>query len=49
MGPSYGQYCTRIVNGILFHSLPYDKQNPYTLQTSEFNNLEQLVRMVALD
>lgn len=39
VGPSYGQYCTRIVNGILFHSLPYDKQNPYTLQTSEFNKL----------
>lgn len=39
VGPSYGQYCTRIVNGILFHSLPYDKQNPNTLQTSEFNKL----------
>lgn len=39
VGPSYGQYCTRIVNGILFHSLPYGQQNPYTLQTSEFNKL----------
>lgn len=39
VGPSYGQYCTRIVNGILFHSLPYDQRNPYTLQTSEFNKL----------
>ena len=39
VGPSYGQYCTRIVGGILFHSLPYDKQDPFTLQTQEYNKL----------
>ncbi len=39
VGPSYGQYSTRIVGGILFHSVPYSKQNPYTLQASEFNKL----------
>lgn len=39
VGPSYGQYSTRIVGRILFHSLPYDKQNPYTLQTDEYNKL----------
>ena len=39
MGPSYGQYSTRIVGGILFHSVPYSKQNPYTLSTKAFNQL----------
>ena len=40
MGPSYGQYCTRIVNGILFHSVwyynNYDKASQSTVQ---YNNL----------
>ena len=36
---SYGQYSTRIVNRILFHSVPYDKQDPYTLLTEEYNKL----------
>ena len=36
---SYGQYSTRIVNRILFHSVPYDKMNPYTLLTEEYNKL----------
>lgn len=39
VGPSYGQYCTRIVGGILFHSLPYNQQNIRTLQTNEYNKL----------
>lgn len=39
MGPSYGQYSTRIVGGILFHSVPYKKQNPYTLSANAFNQL----------
>lgn len=39
MGPSYGQYSTRIVGGILFHSVPYSKQNPYTLSAKAFNQL----------
>ena len=39
MGPSYGQYSTRIVGGILFHSVPYNKQNPYTLSAKAFNQL----------
>lgn len=39
MGPSYGQYSTRIVGGILFHSVPYNKMNPYTLSPSMYNQL----------
>ena len=39
MGPSYGQYSTRIVGGILFHSVPYKKRNPYTLSANAFNQL----------
>ncbi|MFR2822395.1 MAG: L,D-transpeptidase [Thomasclavelia sp.] len=33
------KYFTRIVNRILFHSVPYDKMNPYTLSTEEYNKL----------
>lgn len=36
---SYGQYSTRIVNRILFHSVPYDEQDPYTLFAEEYNKL----------
>ena len=39
MGPSYGQYSTRIVNGILFHSVPYNKMNIYTLSARMYNQL----------
>ncbi|WP_278627784.1 L,D-transpeptidase family protein [Thomasclavelia cocleata] len=36
---NYGQYSTRIVNRILFHSVPYDEQDPYTLFAEEYNKL----------
>lgn len=39
IGPSYGQYSTRIVGGILFHSVPYNKMNPYTLSPRMYNQL----------
>ncbi|MGN1206604.1 MAG: L,D-transpeptidase family protein [Eubacterium sp.] len=39
MGPCYGQYCSRIYKGILFHSVWYHKQNPGTLSNSSYNRL----------
>ena len=39
MGPSYGQWCTRIVDGILFHSVFYSKMNNRTLSVSAYNKL----------
>lgn len=39
IGPSYGQYSTRIVGGILFHSVPYNKMNIYTLSPRMYNQL----------
>lgn len=41
MGPSYGQYCTRIHGGILFHSVWYYEKNPTTQSTVQFNKLGQ--------
>lgn len=38
-GPCYGQYCSRIYKGILFHSVWYHKQNPGTLSNSSYNRL----------
>lgn len=35
----HGQYATRIVGSILFHSVPYTSQNVDRLQTEEFNKL----------
>lgn len=35
----WGQYSTRIVNGILFHSAWYYKQDPSTLSANEYNKL----------
>lgn len=54
MGPSYGQYSTRIVGGILFHSVPYRKQDPYTLSANAFNQLgttcsHGCVRLMCID
>lgn len=37
----YGQYATRITGPILFHSVPYLKQRPDTLQRGEFEKLGQ--------
>lgn len=40
MGPSYGQYCTRIVGGVLFHSVWYYNNGSRTSQAvKEFNKL----------
>lgn len=40
MGDVWGQYATRIVGGILFHSVYYyESMNPASLATKEFNKL----------
>ena len=39
MGPSYGQYCTRIVGGILFHSVAGRNMTSYNLNASDYNKL----------
>lgn len=41
MGPSYGQYCTRIVGGILFHSVAGNKMSSHNLFYGDFNLLGQ--------
>lgn len=41
MGPSYGQYCTRIHGGILFHSVWYYSHSKASQSTKEFNKLGQ--------
>ena len=35
----WGQYATRITQDILFHSVPYDKKDPATLEAGEYNKL----------
>lgn len=39
MGDVWGQYCTRIHGGILFHSVWYYERNESTLSNRQFNNL----------
>jgi len=40
MGPSYGQWCTRIKGGVLFHSVFYNsKNNPKALSVKAYNKL----------
>lgn len=39
MGPCYGQYCTRIHGGVLFHSVWYYQQTPSSLSASAYNKL----------
>ncbi|MDD4370876.1 MAG: L,D-transpeptidase [Anaerostipes sp.] len=39
MGPSYGQYSTRITGGILFHSVWYYSHSKASQATKEFNKL----------
>lgn len=39
MGPSYGQYCTRIVDSILFHSVPGTKKSSYNISYRDYNKL----------
>lgn len=43
MGPCYGQYCTRIVGGILFHSVPYNTMHKYDLMYKSFNRLGWII------
>lgn len=38
-GPAYGQYCTRIVDAILFHTVPYNTPHKDDLEYEEFNLL----------
>ena len=38
-GGVYGQYATRIVSDILFHSVPYYSNNPGKLEWEEYNKL----------
>lgn len=39
IGGVYGQYSTRIVGSILFHSVPYTEQSPDSLEYWEFDKL----------
>ncbi len=39
MGPSYGQYCTRIYKGVLFHSVWYYKPSKNTQSYIQYNRL----------
>ncbi len=39
MGSVYGQYCSRITGGVLFHSVFYSTTNPGTLAYNSYNRL----------
>lgn len=39
MGPTYGQYCTRVYRGILFHSVWYYKPSKNTQSYIQYNRL----------
>ena len=41
MGPSYGQYCTRIVVGVLFHSVAGSNMTSHNLSAGNYNMLGQ--------
>ena len=41
MGPSYGQYCTRIVGGVLFHSVAGYNMTSYNIKAKDYNKLGQ--------
>lgn len=41
MGPTWGQYCTRIVGGILFHSVSGAEKSPYNVDPGKYNLLGQ--------
>lgn len=43
MGDVWGQYSTRIVGGVLFHSVWYYEQDPSTLSNRQYNNLGKMV------
>lgn len=42
IGPSYGQYCTRIYGNVLFHSVPYATRHKYDLKHWLYNRLGSL-------
>ena len=44
-GPCYGQYATRIVNSILFHSVPYYTQHQDDLEYDQYNDLGKPVSL----
>lgn len=39
VGGSWAQWCTQISGSYLFHSVPNDQKNNYTMWSGEFNNL----------
>lgn len=39
VGGSWAQWCTQIYSGYLFHSVPNDQKNNYTMWSGEYNNL----------
>ena len=39
MGPSYGQYCTRITGSILFHSVAGYNKTSYNIKARDYNKL----------
>lgn len=39
MGPSYGQYCTKVVRGIYFHSVAGYNKTSYNLSAYDYNKL----------
>lgn len=39
MGPSYGQYATKIVGGIYFHSVAGYNKTSYNIYASDYNKL----------
>lgn len=51
---SYGQYCSRIAEHILFHSVPYSKKSPSALRDGVYNALGQkaslgCIRLTVID
>lgn len=41
MGPSYGQYCTRITGSILFHSVAGHNKTSFNINAKDYNKLGQ--------
>lgn len=39
VGGSWAQWCTQILDSYLFHSVPNDQRNNYTMWAGEYNNL----------
>lgn len=45
VGPCYGQYCTRIYENFLFHSVPYYTMHKYDLEYKQYNKLGRLASL----